>query len=196
MQLDADKLLDYLPIGDDIKDIPDIYGKKTGIGYAFGWSECMDTLGRTKLLATVISKIFKSNYNLVLNSHYFNDIINAQLNGYFCILVYVIAAKQIAKDRAKIRAEELGRFFSLNYNNAFGWDISIEHYLKTYREQAVWYSLWADRFVIVKNNKNNKFPQKNDFKILVTHPASNEKKNNWKLHIKKIYNIIHNMENG
>ena len=33
------------------------------------------------------------------------------------------------------------------------------------------------------------------FKIIVTHPVNNGKKTNyWKLHIKKIYNIIHDME--
>lgn len=191
---DTDKLLDYLPIGEDIKNIPDIYGNRTGIGYAFGWSECMDKLSRTQIVPLIIAKILKSKYNLILNTHYFNIIIDAQLNGYFCILVYVIVNKKIAKERAKNRAEELGRFFSLNYNNAFGWSDSINHYLKTYKEQAVWYSLWADRFVIVKNNTNKTFPKKNDFKIIITHPTSNSKKNNWKLHIKKIYNIIHSMD--
>jgi len=187
---DTDKLLDYLPIGENIQNIPDINGNKTGIGYAFGWSECMDKLSRTQIVPLLINKILRSNYNFILNTHYFNVIIDAQLNGYFCILVYVLVTKKIAKERATNRAQELGRFFSLNYNNAFGWSESIQYYLKTYKEQAVWYSLWADRLVIVKNNKNNTFPKKNDFKIIITHPNGHSKKNNWKIHIKKIYNMI------
>ena len=188
---DTDKLLDYLPIGENIKNIPDIHGNKTGIGYAFGWSECMDKLSRTQIVPLLINKILRSNYNFILNTHYFNVIIDAQLNGYFCILVYVLVTKKIAKERATNRAQELGRFFSLNYNNAFGWSESIQYYLKTYKEQAVWYSLWADRLVIVKNNKNNTFPKKNDFKIIITHPNGHSKKNNWKIHIKKIFCKFH-----
>jgi len=192
---DSDKLLDYLPIGEDIKNIPDIKGNRTGIGYAFGWDECINKFGKTNLIPILIKKILKSNYNLILQTHYFNIIIDAQLNGYFCILVYVIVSKKTARERVKNRAEELGRFFSLNYNETFGWSQSIDYYLKTYKEQAIWYSLWADRFVIINNNKNG-IPQKNDFKILLTHPVIEQSKPNyWKLHIKKIYNAIANIEN-
>ena len=111
-----------------------------------------------------------------------------------CILVYVLTSKITATSRVKNRATELGRFFSLDYKNTFGWSKSIEKYLNTYREQAVWYSLWADRLVLVRNNKNTQLKKKH-FKIIVTHPVNNGKKTNyWKLHIKKIYNIIHDME--
>jgi predicted ABC-type ATPase len=196
VNFDCDKLLDYLPMGEDIKNIPDMHGNRTGIGYAFGWAECMSKLSTTNIIGLVIKKVLKSNYNFILNSHYYYTIIDAQLNGYFCILVYVIASKNIAKSRVKTRSEELGRFFSLDYKKTFGWSKSIEQYLNSYREKSVWYSLWADRFVIVANNKKNKFPQKNDFKIIKTHIDEHEKLNGWKLHIKKIYNIIEKLEHN
>ena len=194
VNFDSDKLLDYLPIGDTIKNIPDIKGKPTNVGYAFGWVECMENFANTNIFELLIKKILKANYNLIFNTHYFNIIIDAQYYGYFCILVYVLASKTTAKSRVKNRATELGRFFSLDYKNTFGWSKSKEKYLNTYREQAVWYSLWADRLELVKNNKNTQLKKKH-FKIIVTHPVNNSKKlNNWKLHIKKIYNMIHDME--
>jgi len=181
-------------MGEDLNNIPDINGNRTGIGYAFGWAECMNKLSTTNIVGLLIKKILKSNYNLILNSHYYYTIIDAQLYGYFCILVYVIASKNVAKARVKTRSEELGRFFSLDYKNTFGWSKTIEQYLNSYREKAVWYSLWADRFVIVSNNKKNNFPKKNDFKIIKSHVSDNSKANGWKLHIKKIYNIIEKIE--
>jgi len=193
VQFDVDKLLDYLPIGDNIRNIPDINGNKTNIGYAFGWEECMNKLSKTNLINMVIIKILKANYNLILNIHYFNIIIDAQLHGYFCILVYIFVTKSIATERVKKRAIELGRLFSLNKNNIYGWSESIDHYLVDYKEKAVWYSLWADRFVIVNNNSNKQYPQKNDFKIITSHPITNTK-SNWKTYIKKMYNIIYNIK--
>lgn len=190
VQFDVDKLLDYLPIGNNMFNIPDINGNKTNIGYAFGWKECMDKLSKTPLIDLVIKKILKSNYNLILNIHYPNIIIDAQLNGYFCILVYILVSRTIATKRVRDRAIKLGRIFSLNKKNIYGWEESIGHMLNDYKEKAVWYSLWVDRFVVVNNNNNNKFPEKKDFKIIMSHTVNT---NNWKAHIKKIYNIIYNM---
>jgi len=187
VQFDVDKLLDYLPIGENIRNIPDINGNKTNIGYAFGWKECMNKLSNTNLIILVIGKILKANYNLILNMHYPNILIDAQLNGYFCILVYVLVSKPVATKRVKERATELGRMFSIKGDNIYGWAQSIDFMLNDYKEKAVWYSLWADRFVIV-NNSGNKFPEKKDFKIIVSNPNTN-----WKAHIKKIYNMIFNM---
>jgi predicted ABC-type ATPase len=192
VQFDVDKLLDYLPIGEKIKNIPDINGNKTNIGYAFGWKECIDKLSKTTLIELVIKKLLKSNYNLILNIHYPNIIIDAQLNGYFCILVYIIVSKSVSVKRVTGRAAELGRIFSLNKENIYGWGESINFMLHEYKEKAVWYSLWADRFVIV-NNSSNKFPEKKDFKIIMSHPIT-KNNNNWKACIKKIYNIIYNIE--
>ena len=187
VQFDTDKLLDYLPIGENIRNIPDINGNRTNIGYAFGWKECMNKLSNTNLIILVIGKLLKANYNLILNMHYPNILIDAQLNGYFCILVYVLVSKSVATKRVKDRATELGRIFSIRGENIYGWMESIDFMLNDYKEKAVWYSLWANRFVIV-NNSGNKFPEKKDFKIIVTNTN-----NNWKAHIKKIYNMLFNM---
>ena len=193
VQFDSDKLLDYLPIlGNKINNIPDINGKNTGIGYALGWKECNKILQNTNLIPTIINKLLKSNYNLILNIHNYTFIIDAQLNGYFCILVYVIVSKTTAIEIVKNRANELGRFFSISPKYIYGWAGPIDRMLTTYKEKAIWYSLWADRFVVVNNNKKI-LPKKEDFKIIIPHPlykTGEIKSNYWKLHIKKIYNII------
>jgi predicted ABC-type ATPase len=194
VSFDSDKLLDYLPIGDKIKNIPDINGKKTGIGYALGWKECNKILQNTNLIPTIINKLLKSNYNLILNIHNYTFLIDAQLNGYFCILVYVIVSKTTAIERVRNRSKELGRFFSISSKYVYGWSDPIDRMLTTYREKAIWYSLWADRFVVVNNNHKKKLPEKENFKIIIPHPLLHKngemKSNYWKLHIKKIYNIV------
>lgn len=195
VQFDIDKILDYLPIGKDINNIPDINGNRTGIGYAHGWEECNKKLQNTELIPTIINKLFKANYNIILNIHYYDFLINAQLNGYFCILVYVFVSKPVANERVKKRAKDIGRFFSTSSKYSYGWASIIDSMLTNYREKAVWYSLWADRFVIVNNNKK-KYTDKNDFKITTPHTLHRGeiKSNYWKLHIKKIYNIIFQMQ--
>ena len=155
----------------------------------------------TPIIHLVISKLLKSNYNLILNVHNYEIIIDAQLNGYFCILVYVAVSKSVAVKRTNDRAFETGKFL------LDGWEKTIDWYLKEYREKAVWYALWADRFVVVNNNINNYYPKANDFKILITHPTNattnattNNKKtkkniniSNWRTHIKKLYSAIDNV---
>ena len=217
VEFDADNLLDYLKssssnltinnslqnsVMSNIKNLSDINGKKTKIGYAYGWVECMSKLS-PKLIYLIISRLLKSNYNLILNVHNYELIIDAQLNGYFCILVYVAVSKNIAVKRSNDRAFETGRFLPE------GWEHSVDWYLKEYKEKAVWYALWSDRFVIVNNNKNNYYPNAKDFKILITHPISSNsnsnfnsnsknitKKNkiisstNWRSHVKKMYSAI------
>jgi predicted ABC-type ATPase len=195
VQFDNDKILDYLPIGKDINNIPDINGNRTGIGYAHGWEECNKKLQSTELVPILVNKLLKANYNIILNIHNYEFLINAQLNGYFCILVYVLTSKPVASERVKKRAKEIGRFFSTSPKYTYGWSPIIDRMLTNYREKAVWYSLWADRFVIVNNNKK-KYPEKNDFKIIISHSIHHGeiKANYWKSHIKKIYNIIFNMQ--
>ena len=128
------------------------------------------------------------NYNLILHIHNYEIIIEAQLAGYFCILVYIAVSKNIASERTLNRAFETGKFLQN------GWKNSVEWYLKEYREKAIWYALWADRFVIVNNNVNNYYPIAKDFKILITHPIDDSKNiNNWRLHIKKLYTEIDNI---
>lgn len=193
VDFDTDNLLDYIKIGensimDNFKNIPDINGKKTKIGYAHGWVECMEKIS-TPIIHLVTSKLLKSNYNLILNVHNnYEIIINAQLNGYFCILVYVAVSKAVAVKRTNNRAFETGKFLTNE------WEKTIDWYLKEYREKAVWYALWADRFVIVNNSINGTYPKADDFKILITHPEKNTKKNikiqNWRLHVKKLYSLI------
>lgn len=184
VEFDVDNLLDYLPIGGHIRNIPDINGKKTKIGYAFGWIECLEKIS-SSLIFLIIQKLIKSNYNLILHIHNYEIIIDAQLAGYFCILVYIAVSKNIATERTLNRSFETGRFLQN------GWKKSVDWYLKEYREKAVWYALWADRFVIVNNNINNYYPTAKDFKVLITHPMNDSKNiNNWRLHIKKLYTEI------
>ena len=191
VDFDIDNLLDYISIGnstimDNFKNIPDMDGKKSKIGYAYGWEECMEKISG-KIVHLVILKLLKSNYNLIMNIHnYYEIIIDAQLKGYFCILVYVAVSKPVAIKRANDRAFETGKFLK------YGWDKTIDSYLSEYREKAVWYALWADRFVVVNNNINNYYPTANDFKILITHPSNTKEPTilNWRTHVKKMYSAI------
>ena len=118
-----------------------------------------------------IVKYAIKNLTTYCDKHNYELIIDAQLNGYFCILVYVAVSKNIAVKRSNDRAFETGRFLPE------GWEHSVDWYSKEYKEKAVWYALWADRFVIVNNNKNNYYPKAKDFKILVTHPISTNSTN-------------------
>lgn len=168
VEVDFDAALELTPVAARIRDIPDMEGRPTGVGFAYGWDRCLNTVTYS---GQVLARLMDERYNLIVQSHSPFTLIEAQLRGYVCTLFYVAVSKETALRRAAKRAVELGQFVEpASAQNAWGWEALVESTWERYRAQVPWYALWADNFVVANNDVDGKYPGPDDFKTYVCHP--------------------------
>ncbi len=155
---------------DKARNLTDLEGRPTGIGYAFAWLACDTSVAYGDSL---LQRLMEGRYNLMLQSHDQRVLMDAHWLGYTCTLLYVAVSEETAVRRAGKRAEEVGRFQRpATAENAWGWKSQIARTWGLYRRQAPWYALWADTFVVVNNDVDGQFPTVADFVVLDPHRPS------------------------
>ncbi len=149
VNFDYDALIKYHPRAKEIKNIPDLKGKPTGIGYKFGWTKCVDAV--IELGFVLLQKLIKLKYNLIVQTHNFDIIMTAKDAGYYCTVLYVVVKLKTAQKRARERAEKTGMFLTttLAAQNAM-----IDERRTAYEVAAPFYGLWADEFIAVNNERS------------------------------------------
>ncbi len=165
--LDYDALLKYHPRFRDTWRVPDMFGRPTEVGYALGWMRCIDTLDA--LGRALHEKIFSERYNVIVQTHAYNGMIEAQLAAYTVTLLYVGVPLALAQERARKRAVETGRFLAPTLEIQ---DKHIERTWERYKHEAPWYGLWADQVFVAKNDRDGAFPSTpDDFAFINPHEA-------------------------
>jgi hypothetical protein len=150
VEVDFDKTLDYLRVGEVIRDLPAADGSPTGVGDAYGWTKCIDQYWEVPV--RVLHRLLEDNFNIILQSHMMMWIVDFQTVGYHCSLLYVVASPATAKRRAAARALAEGRFLiPATEQNSWGWAGFVDRSIANYRKSAPWYALWASNFYIIVN---------------------------------------------
>lgn len=180
VSVDFDTLVKYHPRMNDIWSLPDMLGRPTGIGYAFGWN-CDAQF--VPLVVALVEQALDQRYNIIVQSHWQPWLINAQLKDYFCTLLYVAAPLDVAKRRARARAVETGMFLA---PTLAAQDEVVADMWSTYRKTVPWWALWADELALVYNGDDAKKPVKGEFLYLDPHQEGVP----WKKKIEEIYDLI------
>lgn len=169
VELDWDSTLDLFPQGAQLRDLPDMAGRPTGVGAAYGWADCLGALDPPTTSA--FYRLMEGRYNVIVHVHYQMFLVEAQLHGYVCSLFYVAVSRETALRRAAARAQELGRYLApATAENGLGWEDVVARMWQNYRYQTPWYALWADNLAVVNNERDGHTFAKEDFKLYVTHP--------------------------
>ena len=167
--LDWDNVLDYFATGANLRNVSDIRGNPTNTGAAYGWEFCINKMGY--ITHEVFIKILDKRFNLVVQVHDHQLLIDAQCHEYVCTLFYVAVSIETAKRRAAIRAFETGRFIEpASEKNGWGWHPIIENTWYRHRIRAPFFACWADNFILINNEQDNFKPKKSDFIQLSPHP--------------------------
>lgn len=177
--LDFDSLVKYHPKWNDIWSIPDMNGSPTGVGFAFGWGQCVGSL--MPLGQAFLDKVMAQKYNIIVQTHSQESIIEAQQSGYVVTLVYVAAPLELAKARARDRAVKTGMFIADSVSQQDEW---IEQSWHWYQKSTPWFALWCHTFMVVPNDTDSKLPIESDFLIIDPHAQS------WEISVRKMQSAI------
>jgi predicted ABC-type ATPase len=170
VELDADLILDYLPQGEQLRNLPDILGRPTGVGAAYGWDDCIGNV--EGITSAIFFRLLEERYYIIYHSHYHMHLIEIGCAGYVSTLLYVAVSRETALRRVAARAKETGRFLRpAMESNGWGWENAVMRMWYTYRNWAPWYALWADNLGIVNNDRDGHEFVKEDFKSYLSHPT-------------------------
>lgn len=188
VELDADSILDYLPAGEQLRNLPDMLGRPTGVGAAYGWDDC---IGHVEGITTALFyRLMEERYYIIYHSHYYMHLIETNYAGYVSTLLYVAVSRETALRRAAARAKETGRFLRPALeNNGWGWENTVTRMWHTYRSWAPWYALWADNLGVVNNDRDGHEFAKEDFKSFLTHPPEPSGEN-WTQYVSGLWHAI------
>lgn len=168
VEVDFDSIGDLAGAYDALKNLPDLEGRPTGVGYAWAWASCDFS---TAYSGELLRRLMDERYNLIVQSHDQQMLIDAQMRDYVCTLFYVAVSRETALRRAAKRAEETGRFLQpANAETGWGWKEAVNDMWTRYRERVPWYALWADNLALVSNEVDGKYPGPEDFRLFIAHP--------------------------
>lgn len=158
MVVDFDDLVRFHPRLNDIWHVPDMFGRPTEVGFAFGWDRCADFFAAqaSAFLATAVERRF----NVVVQSHWQRWLTTPGIEAYRTTLLYVGAPLEVATRRARSRAAATGKFLA---PTLAAQDAAVKTAWDDYRRTAPWYALWADDFVAVANGDGAPPPSAADF---------------------------------
>jgi hypothetical protein len=188
VELDADLILDYLPEGGRLRNLPDMLGRPTGVGAAYGWDDC---IGKVEAITSaVFFRLLEKRYYIIYHSHYYMHLIEMAHAGYVSTLLYVAVSRETALRRAAARAKETGRFLrpGAMESNGWGWEDTVMWMWHNYRNWAPWYALWADNLGVVNNDRDGHEFVKEDFKSYLSHPT--EPGANWTQYVGALWRVI------
>lgn len=147
VEFDYDALIKYHPRKDQVAHVHTIDGKKTDVGYALGWTNCVDAV--IQLGEPLLHDLIRRRYNIIVQTHNYDIIHPARRAGYYITVVYVGVRLQTALARSRARAAETGMFLSPTLGEQ---DETVAQIWRQYQTQAAFYGLWADRFIAVNND--------------------------------------------
>ncbi len=180
VSVDFDALVKYHPRMNDIWSLPDMLGRPTGVGYAFGWN-CDAQF--VPLVVALVERALDQRYNVIVQSHWQLWLASAHLKGYFCTLLYVAAPLDVAKRRARARAVETGMFLA---PTLAAQDEVVADMWSAYRKTVPWWALWADELALVYNGDDAKKPAKGEFLYADPHQEGVP----WKKTVEGVYALI------
>jgi hypothetical protein len=188
VELDADLILDYLPEGGQLRNLPDMLGRPTGVGAAYGWDDC---IGKVEdITSAIFFRLLEKRYYIIYHSHYYMHLIEMAHAGYVSTLLYVAVSRETALRRAAARAKETGRFLrpGAMESNGWGWENTVMWMWHNYRNWAPWYALWADNLGVVNNDRDGHEFVKEDFKSYLSHPT--EPGADWTRYVSALWHAI------
>lgn len=156
--IDEDVAVKYHPRYAGVWGVPSaVTGRPTGVGFTMGYLMC-----NQHLLGGVMVRIFEElvhakgpRYNIILQSHAQDNLIEAKLEGYRTTLLFVGVPLPVAIRRSRDRAIATGKFLA---PTLAAQDEIVDSMWNLYRRSAAWYGLWADEFLVADNSRPARDP--------------------------------------
>jgi hypothetical protein len=153
--LDFDAAVKYHPRFRDVWSLPDVRGFRPGPGAAHGWNLCASSLDG--LLSRIAYELMDGGYNIVMQSHQPERLVEAKERGYRTVYLFVGAPARTCVRRARERALETGMFLAPTLTAQ---QRHVENHWHRMRALAPYRGVWADEFALVANGRPKVPPER------------------------------------